>query len=187
MKRTLAVILAAAVLGACAPSFSLVEPVRRPIADVYTVDPQIAWSSMTKDRFEFWTVDGAGLEAIQFFNGIDDGDALYKSQVSRKKGPKFRKRMTASEIMEFVVDSMRVSGDGLVKATSLRPARFGDLRGFRFDLTFLRANGLEMQGLVVGTIAKEKLYLIMYRGAKEHYYPKYKEQVERMIDSIQTL
>ncbi len=142
---------------------------------------------MTEDKVEFWTVDGAGLEAVRFITGLSEGDSLYTPKATKKKMPTFRERMTANEIMEFVVDSMRVTGAARVDVTSLRPLKFGDLRGFRFDFTLLTAGGLEMQGLVVGTVAEEKLYLIMYQGAREHYYSKYKEQVERLIESIQTL
>jgi hypothetical protein len=29
------------------------------------------------------------------------------------------------------------------------------------------------------------LYLILYRGAKEHYFPKYREAIEKLIASIE--
>ena len=85
MKRTVVVVLAVAVLGSCAPSFSLVEPGRRQIADLYTVEPQIAWSSMTEDKVEFWTVDGAGLEAVRFITGLSEGDSLYTPKATKNK------------------------------------------------------------------------------------------------------
>ncbi len=40
-------------------------------------------------------------------------------------------------------------------------------------------------GMVVGAVAKGKLHLIIYTGARRHYFPKYRDDVDRMMDSIQ--
>ena len=53
-----------------------------------------------------------------------------------------------------------------------------------FEMIFTSNEGLEKQGLVIGTIMKEQLHLIMYAGTRAHYYAKHKEHVERMIQSI---
>jgi hypothetical protein len=76
---------------------------------------------------------------------------------------------------------------GTVEATDLRPAGFGSLSGFRFDFRFLSGEGLEREGMVLGTIHKEKLYLIVYTGARQYYYSTYKEEVERIFHSIEIL
>jgi hypothetical protein len=51
-------------------------------------------------------------------------------------------------------------------------------------MNFVTRQGLEGQGSVVGGVVKEKLYLIIYSGARAHYYPKHKDHVERIIQSI---
>jgi hypothetical protein len=45
----------------------------------------------------------------------------------------------------------------------------------------------QRQGLVVGAVVEERLQLIMYTGVKTHYFPKHKEHVERIIQSISML
>jgi hypothetical protein len=56
--------------------------------------------------------------------------------------------------------------------------------GFRFDLIYLQRTGLEAQGLVAGAVLKDKLYLILYTGARAHDFPRYRDHVERMIQSV---
>ena len=113
--------------------------------------------------------------------------------------------MTPTDIVEFVVVSLESAdraatlsavnagtfmvredqiGAAMVKSKNLRPAAFGKLPGFRFDLSFLSPEGLERDGIVVGTIHEDKLYLILYLGAREYYYPKYRDQVEELIASV---
>ncbi len=183
MKATAGALALAMMLTGCAVGFTLVEPRRMAIGDLYTVEPQIPWSSTKAGRMELWTVDGPALEAIRFINGIGDGEAWFEGR-EKEKQPKFRKSMTASEIMEFVVDSLTMLGLEKIEAKGLRPEKFGTAQGFRFEMNFVTRQGLEGQGSVVGGVVKEKLYLIIYSGARAHYYPKHKDHVERIIQSI---
>jgi hypothetical protein len=147
-------------LAACA-RYSLVPPGSHEIGDAYTVQTSIAWSETSAGPAELWTVDGPSLE-----------------------DPRFGGRMTASEVMEFVVDSLALAGAANVATTDLRPTKFGRLEGFRFELAFLDVDGLEYDGLAAGAVADEKLNLILYTGARAYYFPKYKSQVERLIASV---
>jgi hypothetical protein len=92
--------------------------------------------------------------------------------------------MTASEVLDFVVESIMRTN---VTATHLRPFKFGQNRGFRFDLTYLSAEGLDYEGLVAGSIKDDQLYLVIYTGTKVYYYPKYKDDVEQIISSLEIL
>jgi hypothetical protein len=181
-------------LSACA-YYNLVEPVKTDIGSRYSVEPQIAWSRSTQGLIEIWTVDGPALEAIQFFNGIGDGQTLFPAYGKQKeKLPKFKKDMTPNEVLEFIVDSIMAPGlpspvgpnmKGIGAQTiHLRPFKFGSHPGFRFELSFLSQEGLEYEGFVVGTIQDDKLYLICYTGTRQYYYHKYKESVEQIIASI---
>ncbi|HVR85525.1 MAG TPA: hypothetical protein VMU54_14505, partial [Planctomycetota bacterium] len=96
----------------------------------------------------------------------------------------FTKDMTPHEIAEFVASSLALEGAKKVKTTALRPQAFGTLTGFRFDLEYADDSDLEIQGLAVGIVREERLHLIFYRGAKEYYFPKYHEAVERLVASI---
>ena len=184
MKRTTAAFALALLLAGCA-TYRLIEPGRTAVGDLYTVEPQISWSSTRTGKIELWTVDGHGLQALRFVNGIADGEGLFGGKrKDDKKMPTFRKNMTIPEIMEFVVDSVALQGADRVESAALRPYKFGNAQGFRFELSYVSSKGLEGQGTVVGTVAQGRLYLIVYSGTRVYYYPKYKDHVERIIESI---
>ncbi|MFQ5684385.1 MAG: hypothetical protein ACE5HC_14085 [Candidatus Binatia bacterium] len=183
MKRAATAFALALILTGCV-AYSLVEPRRTSIGDLYTVDPQIAWSSTSQGKVEVWTVDGPTLQAIRFVKGLETDEVLFEAKDEEKR-PKFRKHMTPSEIMEFVVDSLTVVGAQKLQATNLRPEKFGSVQGFRFEMRFASKEGLEEQGFVIGAVVEERLHLIMYMGIREHYYPKHKDHVEQIIQSIQ--
>jgi hypothetical protein len=185
MRWTVGTLLLAVLVAGCAMGYTLVEPRRTAVGDVYTVEPQIPWSAAKAGKRELWTVDGPGLQAIRFVNGLVDGEALFEGG-GKEKRPTFRKTMAATELREFVVDSLAQAGLEKIETTGLRPEPFGGAQGFRFDMSFVLRQGLEGQGTVAGAVLKEKLYLIIYSGARAHYYPKHKEHVERIIQSIRT-
>lgn len=183
MRNIALLVLSTSVLWACS-AITLVDMQTQTIANSYTVNPQRSWSRLRDSNAELWTVDGFALQALRFPDPIEDGGRLFTSN-SQQKMPAFRKAMMASEVQEFVVDSLVRAGAQDAKASGLRPVRFGSLDGFRFDLAMLSANGLEMSGVVNGAVGDGKLYLIIYTGTRSHYFARYQPQVERLFESIQ--
>lgn len=183
MARWLIPILMSVLLSGCA-AWTLVEGDRQLVAGHYTVAPQISWSRFKQGNVELWTVDGPALQAVRFFDGLGDGDELFPT-VQDDSRPSYRSGMTESDAREFIVHSIERAGAANVDTKNLRPWRFGGRDGFRFEMTFLDAGGLEMNGLVAGTMDGGKLFLIMYTGARAHYFPRLVPQVERVLDSIQ--
>ncbi|MFQ5785981.1 MAG: hypothetical protein ACE5H8_14325 [Alphaproteobacteria bacterium] len=186
MTRRIVALLIVLWLAACA-QYSLVEPGKRKIGEAFTVEPAIAWSASAEGKLETWTVDGPALEAIHFVKALADGDPLLGPGRPEEKRPVFRKDMSESEVMEFLIDSIAASGIARVEASGLRPISFGAVPGFRFEFSYLSAEGLEMDGMAAGAIVDGKLYVIIYSGAHAYYYPKYMPEVERLIDSIEML
>ncbi len=182
MRRTASVVAVVVVLTGCA-TYSLIEPRRTAIGRHYTVEPQMPWSSATVGKIEVWTVDGPSLQAMRFVKGLQDGEVLLPGKDEDKR-PKFKKSMTPTEIMEFVVDSIALAGGEKVRGANLRPQKIGAVEGFRFELSFIPKGGLENEGMVMGAVVKEQLHLIMYTGVRAHFYSKFREPVERVIESI---
>jgi hypothetical protein len=174
-------------LAGCAGGYSLVGPGRTPIAEEFSVNSNMAWSQLVFGERHLWTIDGAGLEAIWFYAGIDDGDALIESVGEEDDAPRFDSDMRPNEVMELVVDSLGLTGAVKVEATGLRPAEFGSVKGYRFELTFQTAEGLIKRGLAVGTVQEEKLQLIVYMAAELHYYDKYLDEAERIFASVEMI
>lgn len=182
MRRAVIAFSLTIILAGCA-AYSLIEPRRTTIGDLYTVDPQIPWSSTSDGKVERWTVDGPTLQVIRFVKGLDDGEVLFKGK-DKEKTPKFKKHMTPTDIMEFVIDSVTLIGAQKVETRNLRPEKFGNAEGFRCEMRFVSAGGIEYEGFIVGAVINEKLHLIMYTGTKAHFYFKHKDHVERIIGSI---
>jgi hypothetical protein len=184
LAAILAALVALAWLAACAV-YSSVGLERRKMADFYTVAPQIEWNRYKDSRFESWTIDGPDLDNVLFTEPLGDGDVLYHFP-GREDMPQFRHNMSESEVMEFVVDSLAAAGAQKVEALNLAPVPFGSRPGFHFDLTFQNSSGLDKLGSVIGTMKDGKLYLILYTGAAQHYFPKYKPTVDALFASVQT-
>ena len=121
---------------------------------------------------------------MQFVNGIDDNESVYKGSAKAYEKLIFKKSMIPSEIVDIVIDSLTAVDNRKIETKNLKPAQFGSHPGFRFELSYVNKEGLEYDGLVIGSVIAGKLYLISYMGTRAHYFPKYKTEVERIIQSI---
>jgi hypothetical protein len=63
-------------------------------------------------------------------------------------------------------------------------ARLAHRRGFRFEFSYLSKQGLAIGGFAVGAIIDRRLYLIIYSGAREYYFPKHRDDVEQIVSSV---
>lgn len=178
-------------ISGCAP-YALIEPTRTRIGESYSIDPQIKWTSLREGgRTELWTVDGPALESLRFVKDVGDGQSLLgravvvdERQVSEDKQPRFRAAMTPSEVVELVADTWSLFGAAKIRATGLRPAKFGTADGFRFELAFVWDDGVEAEATAIGAVIKQRLQLIVYSGTRLYYFGKYRLTVDRLVESI---
>jgi len=192
MKKLLAIAAVAALAG-CAP-YVLVEPKRTSVDGAFTVDPQITWSRINPQApvnqnlgpAQIWTADGRAIDEVALYPGIGDGQALAKSANPEDKLPVFRKGMTPSEVMElFEATIVRTRRTTLAETRNLRPAKFGNVDGFRFEMTYTPRDEVAREAIVTGTIQGDKLYLIGYIATRIYYFEKYEPIVEKMINSVE--
>ena len=184
MRKTIIIFCVIMMFAGCA-MYTLVEPQQKEIGEFYTVESQIPWSEATSGKTQVWTVDGSALQELRFVNGIKDGESPFVGLLEEEKSPKFKKGMTSLEIKDLVVDGLSVMGALKIIVKKVKPFQFGDHDGFRMELDYVTERGLEKSGLVVGSVIKEKFYVIAYSGARAHYFTKYKDHVEKIIGSIQ--
>lgn len=188
MKQIFLLFTAAVVVASCA-GYTLVKPARVAVNDLFSVESQIEWNKWVKGKNEYWTVDGPSLQALIFINGVAKGERLFSDDPGRDPGkrkiPEYDPAMTAIEISEFFEASMTQEGASNLEILDLRPANFGALDGFRFDLKFSSSSGLEYVGFALGTRRDEKLYMIFYRGTRLEFFDKHKDDVERLISSLE--
>ena len=206
MKPIILLLIVLLFIGGCT-HYTAVPAGRKEVGALYSVKSNVAWSQANEGETLLWTIDGPLLEALRFVT-LKDGDTLFQTTDKDSKLPRFRVHMTPNEVVEFFVASLKSISAGVdthqlakgmvvpegiragsINASSLdvqnlRPADFGSLPGFRFDFSFLSKEGLERQGVALGTIHDGKLLLIVYTGTKEYYFGKQKQEVETIFSSV---
>ena len=181
------VFAAALLLAASCEQVTLVEPGTQSINGAYEVTTPIAWSRFPLAPMEQWTVDGLPLQNLRLYATIEDGDALFDSNGPRPDDgvPRYRTGMRASDVADLALASLAQVGTNDADFDNLRPAAFGDLSGFRFDITFFSSDGLAYRGLAYGAIDAEKiLHLLLYIGTDAVYFDAHREAVENIFRSL---
>jgi hypothetical protein len=176
---------AALTLALAGCGYKLIRAEPHSIGKAYTVHPQIEWSGKKDGDIELWTVHGPGLEAVRFVIGLEAGEGILEPGFfSDEKFPEFQPDMSPTEIAEFCVDTLSRMGAKRLHTSGLRPEPFGSHPGFRFELEFNTADGLEMSGLAAGAVVEEELHLILFTAPSVYYFDSRAADVERIIESV---
>jgi hypothetical protein len=185
ISAVLSLVLASIFLASCT-MYTLVKPQPRTVAGRYQVDPQIEWSRRKVGTAELWTVHGPQIEVVYLTHGIGEGETLFKQAPgSKKEPPVFRADLSPSEVAEFTIDSLTHEGYERVELADLRPEPFGGKPGFRFELSLVTKDGLEMGALAAGSVVAEELYLVLFMAPRLHYYETYLPHVEKLVASVE--
>jgi hypothetical protein len=168
----------------CGGPYRLSRPGERAELGLYTVDPQIPWNISSNRIWQSWTVDGFALHELLFVNGLKEGQALYPRLQQMKDPPTFRASMAPEDVAILFGSTIEFEGAKRVKRTEPKPQPFGSLAGHRIEVEYVDAAELEVQWLVAWVIHDHRLYAVSYRGAKEYYFPKYRNTVESILGSI---
>jgi len=194
IKRLLPILLLLLV-AACA-NYTLVPAGRTAVQGTLSVEPGIPWNrfervaggvSGSSNQNEQWTLNGIGLDSVQFFAGIADGQAMIKATGDGKETyPAFHKSMTASEIMDlFEATFIRSAKTTVASTRNLRTAKFGDVDGFRFEMSYVLKDEIDRELSAAGAVKNEKLYLIVYGGPKLYYYDRYLPEFDKLVATAQ--
>jgi len=196
MTIRILVLLLAAMLAGCAP-YSLVKPDRQTLGGALSVEPGMEWNRVQladiEGKIEMWTLDGPALNRLIFFEGVGDGEPLFKprsgSGGSAKKDEKlavFRDTMNPFEVQELVHATIaRNFQTTIVECRNLKPVQFGDGSGFRFDTKFTARDEVDRRGVFVATVRGSRLYGVWFFGAGSHYFDRYLPEFKRLVDSAQ--
>jgi hypothetical protein len=174
-------------LSACA-GFRAVEA-RNPVdvGDNVTVDPQVAWANAFGPGISgtVWTIDGLGLNELRFFTGIAPGAPLLSIPgVDKRDLTAYDATMLPNDVMELVATTLGKMGGQQVATTGLRPASFGSVTGFRFDLALATMDGLQIKGEALFAQRRGKLDVVLFIAPAEYYYDRYAPVVEKVFASV---
>lgn len=193
LRRT--VLLLPLALSACA-HYTLVDPGPNgvPIKTGLEVYPHMRWSkvAMTPNidglfndnsgRTEIWTVDGEHLDSLMFFAAVPDGQPLLMLAGNSGTPPPFRSQMTPNEIMDLFTSTFSTATNSAVmQSRDLRPAKFGNADGFRFEVDFTLKDDVDRELSAVGTVKDGRLYLVAFQGTKLYHYGKYLPDFEQIV------
>ncbi len=196
LNITRLIFLSLALAGCATTTYTLVEPERRTVAEVISVQPGVKWNKVNTSEFtghiEVWTLDGPTLNTLMFFTGVPDDEPLFVrravNQGAVEQPPVFRSNMNPFEIQELLEATMaRNFQTTIADSRGLRPQPIDEGRGFRFDTSLVGRDEVERHGVFVGTIRGGKLYGAWFQGAKHHYYYRYLDEFDRIIDSAQLI
>ena len=141
-------------LAACASYTAIDANTQVAVGDGVTVSPQINWGKAPFPGFQgtLWTEDGASLDSLMFFTGIAPGKPLIDiNAVSNKELKFYQAGMLPDDVMELLSTNFSKLGYQQIHTGNLRPSPFGSADGFRFDMSFTTADGLQMKGAAIFT------------------------------------
>ncbi len=187
MRRLAPIAIAAALaLTGCAAQGPTRPDGTARAAEHYQVETEVAWNRVQLDRFALWTVDGPQLQQLRFYRPLEPGDRLGSSRGGGESGLRYQGWMRAHDVVDLVTAALARSGSFQVRTEGPKPAPFGDRSGFRFGLTFASQAGLPYRVLGRGWIdGADRLHLVLYLGSQDHYFGAYREEVTRILDSLQ--
>ncbi len=149
-------------------------------------DTPIAWSRFEFPRYQIWTIDGIPLNRLYIVPSVKSGEHVFlERRVSsdRPDAPAFHTGMHAEEIRDIVLDALTETGAVNIQSEGLRPARFGDVDGLRFEFKASTNAGLQYRGMVVAAARSDRLSFILWMAPAEYYYDRDAMNVSRLLDS----
>ncbi|MBP6596254.1 MAG: hypothetical protein KA187_04520 [Arenimonas sp.] len=185
--RTLVCVLMVAMLAACSSGGSRLQSAGDAEVLNVALDTGLDWARERSGREELWTIDGAPLNQLVIISRVKPGEHVFLGTRERKSqpdGPWFRAGMRPDEVRDIILDGLRGGGWANVRASDLRPAKFGALPALRFDLDMDNPSGLVYRGLVTAAEKDGRLTLLVWVAPAEHYYGRDIEAVTRMYDSL---
>lgn len=178
------VILASMLMTACGAG-RLVQPGTADAGGI-EVNTPMAWSRFAFSRYQIWTIDGIPLNRLYFIPMIRDGEHVFLERRASKRrpdGPVFRQGMRADEIRDLVLDAFSEGGAVGVASSELKPARFGDRDGLRFDFQASTDTGLLYRGKALAAEHDGGLALVVWMAPAEYYFERDAARVSQLLDS----
>lgn len=191
ISRNLVIVAAAVLLSACQGFQAIKADQPVVISNRISVAPQVMWAKPTGSGISdaVWTIDGFGLNELHFLMAKKPGDRLFNVRGDGKADfPVVKKGMLPNDAMDLVVNSLTRLGNNQVRPSGLAPAAFGEPNaGFRFNLNYVNADGLEMRGVVLGAQRNDMVDVLLFIAPNEYYFDKLRETVDRLFLSVQPM
>lgn len=165
----------------------LVKPGPNPAGGRLVIDSEMEWTRLSAPRYQLWTMDGELLNRLYLVHRVREREFIFLGQRQTKRRPDgafYHRGLRPDELRDLILDGLRASGTANVEATNLRPARFGNRDGLRFEFSLANQEGLRYRGMAAAFEHEKGLALAIFLAPGEHYYPRDAEKVSKMLDTL---
>jgi hypothetical protein len=192
MKRSsvlLLYVVVSLVMAGCA-AVAKVESGQQVVANRLVLDLDGPWNRFTRTSAQgasaidvpTWTVEGFTVDRLQFFVGIKDGQPI----AERPRGAKeqrpldFHATMKAHEIVGLF-EGLYTQDGSTFTLDRIEPVTFIGESGFKYSYTLVRKHDdVKLSGVGYGAVHAGELTVINYSAPRLGFFPKYKDQIEKM-------
>ena len=186
--KTLITLACAMTLSGCA-AYGLI-PANQTVtaAKRLVVTPPSAWNKLPRGgdalpQEENWTKNGAVLDSISFFGGVQSGGALTRQRrKADQQVPVFRAGMTPPELTGMVESYYRVrAGVAQFTPTAVEPIAFLGTTGIAMDFDYLTGDDVRRKGRAVMAEVGGRLFLMTLDGTQSHYFDAARPDFDAMV------
>ncbi|CAG1016557.1 hypothetical protein BURC_01388 [Burkholderiaceae bacterium] len=182
--RRLSLLLAALVIAGCA-NVTKVDTGEALVRNRLAVTVASPWNQFERglsDNTPTWTIEGITVDALQFYVGIKDGEAIAPAPAGDNKllPLTFKSSMQPADVVALYQGLFTRDGSSFT-LEKLEPAEFVGTRGFRFEYSLTRkVDDVRLRGVAYGAVRQGELFVINYSAPRLAFYPKYVGQVEAL-------
>ena len=187
LRALLAALLTVGLAACASPGGRLVHAAEGIRVFDLEIDSSLDWARLHGTRKEVWTIDGLPLNEFVVVSHVRNDEHVLLGAHERKNrpdGPWFRAGMRPDELRDLLLDAFRQEGWTRVTASGLRPARFGNVDGIRFEAELTEPGGLRYKGLFGAAERNGQLTHFFWIAPEEHYFPRDRAAVEQMFDTL---
>lgn len=153
-----------------------------------TVTPSRDWNQLRTrigKKTETWTLDGAVLNDVTFFGGIEPGNPLVRERNKKREPlPKFTRTTLLAEVPELLERTYRAyKHSGSFQVTAVEPIRFLENDAVLFSFEFADEDQLTRRGEARAAIINGKLYMMTFEAPRLNYFAKLIADFRQLADS----
>lgn len=184
IARRISLLLAAVVIAGCA-NVTKVDTGEAVVRNRLAVTVTSPWNQFERglaDNTPTWTVEGITVDALQFYVGIKDGEAIAPTPAGGSKSLPltFKSSMQPADVVALYQGLFTRDGSSFT-LDKLEPAEFVGTRGFRFEYSLTRkVDDVRLRGVAYGAVRHGELFVINYMAPRLAFFPKHVGQVEAL-------
>jgi hypothetical protein len=187
-KRVFLILAATTIVAGCATPVTKVGSGPVVLAERMSVQSDAAWNQLPvhlsgqAPATATWTVDGLGLDMVNFYVGVKDGTQMgAMPQGKDAQQIVFKASMQPHEVVSVFGNLYARDGSSFT-LDKLESADFLGGRGFRFQYTVVRkVDEVKLSGVGWATVRNGELHAITFTAPQRGFFPRHSAKVEKIV------